>query len=159
MALNSWLASLKADVSNVSGVQAPIYSGLGRYVTESRGVSDVSGLDRMKASDTADTARHMQAYQAKPAWALACTGDTGDTCIKINSDLQTTDATQTPSQGRAKRLFKQRGPWLRGSEQSAALIYHAHHFNCHTCIAAGRGTRYGRRCANGQTLWNTYLGS
>lgn len=159
MPLKSWLASLKADVSNVSGVQAPIHAGLGRYVTESRGVSDVSGLDGMKASDTADTARDMQAYLAKPAWALACTGDTGDTCIKINSDLQTTDATPTPSQGRAKRLFKQRVPWLRGSEQSAAVLYYAHHFNCHTCIAAGRGTRYGRRCADGQALWNTYLGS
>ncbi len=24
--------------------------------------------------------------------------------------------------------------------------YNAHHFNCPTCIAAGRGTRYGLRC-------------
>lgn len=159
MALKSWLVSLKADVSNVSGVQAPIYEGLGRYVTESTGVSDVTKLGGMVDCDPADTARHMQAYQAKPSWALACTGDAGDTCIKINSDLQTTDAMPTPTQARAKRLFKQRGPWLKGSEQSAALSYHAHHFNCHTCIAAGRGTRYGRRCADGQALWNTYLGS
>ena len=82
MALKSWLASLKADVSNVSGVQAPIHAGLGRYVTESTGVSGVSGLSGMVASDTADTAGNMQAYQAQPAWALACTGDTADTCKK-----------------------------------------------------------------------------
>jgi hypothetical protein len=27
-----------------------------------------------------------------------------------------------------------------------AAAYHAHHFNCPTCIAAGRGSRYGQRC-------------
>ncbi len=27
--------------------------------------------------------------------------------------------------------------------------YHAHHFNCPTCIAAGRGSRYGQRCGAG----------
>ena len=159
MALKSWLASLKADVSNVSGVQAPIHEGLGRYVTESTGVSDVTELGGTVDCDTADTAGHMQAYQAQPAWALACTGDTGDTCIKISADLQTTDATPTSTQAEPKRLLGKRGPWLTGSEQSAALAYHAHHFNCRTCIAAGRGTRYGRRCADGQALLNTYLGS
>lgn len=33
--------------------------------------------------------------------------------------------------------------------------YHAHHFNCPTCIAAGRGSRYGQRCSAGMTLWRT----
>ena len=40
-----------------------------------------------------------------------------------------------------------------------AEAYHAHHFTCHPCIAAGRGNRYGRRCAVGLALWNTYLRS
>jgi len=156
MALKSWLASLKADVSNVSGVQAPIHAGLGRYVTETAGVSGVSGRGGMVASDTADTAGNMQAYLAQPAWALACTGDTADTCRKTNADIQATEAAATPTQIEPKRLFRQRGPWLTDTEQSAAQAYHAHHFNCQTCIAAGRGNRYGGRCAVGLALWSDY---
>lgn len=34
--------------------------------------------------------------------------------------------------------------------------YLAHHFNCPTCIAAGRGTRYGLRCGTGAALWTQY---
>ena len=34
--------------------------------------------------------------------------------------------------------------------------YHAHHFGCHTCIAAGRGAQYGLRCGTGAALWNHY---
>lgn len=37
-----------------------------------------------------------------------------------------------------------------------AAAYHAHHFNCHTCIAAGRGSRYGQRCGAGMALWRAY---
>jgi hypothetical protein len=164
MALKSWLASLKADVSNVSGVQAPIHAGLGRYVTDAADVSGVSGSGGMVASDTADTAGNMQAYQAQPAWALACTGDTADTGRKTNAEAHAANEllsgdllTDEPTE--PKRLFRNRGPWLTGAEQSAAEAYHAHHFNCHTCIAAGRGIRYGRRCAVGLALWSDYTGA
>ena len=34
--------------------------------------------------------------------------------------------------------------------------YNAHHFDCHTCIAAGRGTQYGLRCGAGAALWINY---
>ena len=139
MALKSWLASLKADVSNVSGVQAPIHAGLGRYVTESTGVS---GLGGMVASDTADTAGEKLTYQAQPAWALACTGDTADTYKKINTETRAANdlllgnlLTVAPTG--PKRIFRQRGPWLTGIEQSAAQAHHGRHFNCHTCMAAG----------------------
>ena len=37
--------------------------------------------------------------------------------------------------------------------------YHAHHFNCPTCIAAGRGSRYGFRCGVGAALWTDYEAS
>lgn len=37
-----------------------------------------------------------------------------------------------------------------------AAAYHAHHFNCPTCIAAGRGSRYGLRCGTGAALWRAY---
>lgn len=34
--------------------------------------------------------------------------------------------------------------------------YLSHHFNCPACIAAGRGSRYGLRCATGTVLWLAY---
>lgn len=37
-----------------------------------------------------------------------------------------------------------------------AAAYNAHHFNCPTCIAAGRGSRYGQRCGAGMALWRAY---
>lgn len=40
-----------------------------------------------------------------------------------------------------------------------AQAYNAHHFGCHQCQAAGRGSRYGRRCAVGLTLWSNYTES
>lgn len=40
--------------------------------------------------------------------------------------------------------------------KALAAAYHAHHFNCAACIAAGRGSRYGQRCSVGMALWRTY---
>ncbi len=40
-----------------------------------------------------------------------------------------------------------------------AAAYHTHHFRCQTCIGAGRGSRYGRRCGTGAALWRSYLES
>ena len=37
-----------------------------------------------------------------------------------------------------------------------AAAYHAHHFNCPTCTAAGRSSRYGQRCGGGMALWRAY---
>lgn len=37
-----------------------------------------------------------------------------------------------------------------------AAAYHAHHFNCRFCIAAGRGAQYGLRCGVGAALWRAY---
>lgn len=37
-----------------------------------------------------------------------------------------------------------------------AQAYHAHHFNCQKCIAAGRGAMYGLRCGVGMALWTNY---
>ena len=34
--------------------------------------------------------------------------------------------------------------------------YLAHHFNCATCIAAGRGSHYGQRCGAGMAMWRAY---
>lgn len=53
--------------------------------------------------------------------------------------------------------------WVKATEpaiptDSHALdaAYLAHHFNCPTCIAAGRGSRYGLRCGAGMALWRAY---
>ena len=43
---------------------------------------------------------------------------------------------------------------LKWKELAAA--YHAHHFDCPTCIAAGRGRQYGLRCGAGAALWRAY---
>ena len=37
-----------------------------------------------------------------------------------------------------------------------AAAYHAHHFRCAVCAAAGRGARYGLRCGAGAALWAAY---
>ena len=37
-----------------------------------------------------------------------------------------------------------------------AEAYNAHHVDCHACIAAGRGIRYGLRCGAGAALWINY---
>ncbi len=142
MALKSWLTSLKAGVLNVSGVQVPIHAGLVRYVR-----------------DTADTVGDFQAFQTQPAWTLACTVDMGDTCKKTKADIQTTKAPTTPTQTGARRVFRQSRPWLTVLQAGGEKAYHMHHFNCPRCIAAGRGARYGVRCAVGLVLWNDYTGA
>lgn len=41
-----------------------------------------------------------------------------------------------------------------GDWDALDLIYQGHHFNCPTCIAAGKG--YGLRCGIGSGLWSAY---
>lgn len=38
--------------------------------------------------------------------------------------------------------------------ESTFHAYHVHHFNCRSCIAAGKG--YGKRCSVGLSLWFRY---
>ena len=37
-----------------------------------------------------------------------------------------------------------------------AAAYHAHHFKCPICKAAGRDSQYGQRCGAGMALWRLY---
>lgn len=53
--------------------------------------------------------------------------------------------------------------WVKAANDASPPDWHAldaaylaHHFNCPTCIAAGRGSRYGLRCGTGATLWRAY---
>ena len=159
MALKSWLTSIKSDVTGVTPVQAPIQAVLRCNVVAAADVTDVTEMVGNFAVEKSVTVAKNQTLQPKPAWAFGCTFVTVVTAEKINTeahaanellagDVRTTEP---------KRLFGERGPWLTGTEQSAAQAYHAHHFNCHPCIAEGRSNRRGRRCAVGLALWNTYL--
>ena len=172
MALDALWAVLIPEVSGVSEVQAPIHAGLRDTPAVLPEVSEVSGIQgigpgvaAIGSIDTPDTPPENIRYQAQPAWALGCTLDTPNTVEKINAEAHAANdlllgelLTAAPTE-EPKRLFRQRGPWLTHTEQSAAQAYHAHHFSCHQCIAAGRGIRYGRRCAVGLALWRDYTGT
>jgi hypothetical protein len=152
MALESLWTTLNAEVSGVSKVQAPVYAGLRETPALLREVSRVSSNDGViqvgtliNRADTSDTPPKNVVYQPQPAWVLGCTLDTPATPEKIANDHTT-----------AWQLFRPREPLLTDSEKSAAQAYHVHHFGCCTCIAAGRGIRYGKRCAVGLGLWMTY---
>jgi hypothetical protein len=168
MALDAMWAVLNSEVSGVSGVQARIYGGLHDTPAFFAEVSEVSStvykghcVAVISGKASSDTPLQNQRYHAQPAWALGRTPDTPATPKKFNlgpkaanelllGDLLTTEHKEP------KRIFRQRGPWLTVSEKSAARAYHAHHFKCRACIAAGQGNRYGSRCAIGLALWNTY---
>ena len=154
MALESLWAKLNTEVSGVSRVQAPVYAGLRDTPALLREVSGVSSNDGVihadsliDRTDTSDTPSENMGYRPQPAWALGCTLDTPETPEKI-------------ANGHKKpwQLFRPHEPLLNDSEQSAARAYYLHHFSCRACIAAGRGIRYGERCAEGLAIWKTYSG-
>ena len=172
MALDALWAMLIPEVSQVSEVQAPIHVGLGDTPAVLPEVSRVSSNDCESTvatipsgADTPDTQPEIVRYQAQSAWALSCTLDTPDTPEKINNESHATndllwgeELTAAPTED-PNLVFKQDGPWLSDTEQSASRAYHIHHFTCITCIAAGRGNRYVNRCTVGLGLWNTYRGT
>lgn len=160
MALKSWLALLKVDVTPVTAVQAPIHACLPCNGIETADVTGVTDRGGAVAGVTAVTAAEIQTSQAKPNIHAGCTLVTAVTCKTIDTESHAVNqllsgdllmATNEP-----KRLFRHRGPWLTGLQALEAKAYHLHHFNCPQCIAAGRGARYGRRCAVGLALWNDY---
>jgi hypothetical protein len=168
MALESLWALLNGEVSEVSKVQTCIHAGLRdtpSFLPEVSRVSsnDLNGPWTSDASsiDTPDTPPENVRYQPQPAWILGCTLDTPDTPEKINNEVHPANEMLSGDQFTTehKRLFKEHWLGLTDTEQSAALMYHTHHFNCNTCIAAGRGNRYGNRCNVGLTLWSNYQGT
>lgn len=75
----------------------------------------------------------------------------------ISVDLRTS-AQNSPALG---GLAASPAQFARGSTpllsfEPVSVLYNRHHFNCIHCIAAGRGQRYGKRCAVGLDLWNSY---
>jgi hypothetical protein len=152
MALESLWATLNAEVSGVSKVQAPVYAGSHETPTLLCEVSRVKSNDGViqvdtliNRADTSDTPPENVGCQPQPAWTLGCTLDIPATPEKIATGYK-----------RPWQLFRPHKPLLNDSEQLAARAYHVHHFSCRTCIAAGRGIRYGKRCDVGLALWKTY---
>ena len=106
------------------------------------------------AADTPDTPEINAGYQRKAPIHAGCTLDTsdtphfGDTCINTQIGLLG-DAANDPAP--APEPPADPNAW-----RELAEAYNAHHFDCHACIAAGRGTQYGRRCGAGTALWINY---
>ena len=159
MALSSWLASLKVDVTAVTPVQANFHAGLRCNGIDAADVTGVTYTGGNAAVETSVTAAENQTLQPEPAQALGSTPVTVVTAEKINADSQVTEAAATPTQTEPRRRFRPRERWLTHSEQLAATAYYAHHFSCLTCIAAGRGDCYGKRCELGLALWSEYDGA
>ena len=162
MSLKNWLASLKADVTAVTPVQAPIHGDMRCNDIEASDVTGVTDMGGSTIFKTSVTVAGNQTLQPEPAYALDCTLVTSVTAEKINTEAHAEDellsvVQLTTAPTKPKQVFKQFGPWLTDTEQLAAREYHTHHFNCKTCIAAGWGISYGRRCKVGLALWNTYL--
>lgn len=53
------------------------------------------------------------------------------------------------------RAARELAYWSDDQRRIAYRSYHAHHFNCRLCIAAGRGSQYGQRCDEGLELLAT----
>ena len=172
MALDALWAVLIPEVSRVSQVQATIHKGLAATPTFLPEVSGVSSNNNIAAftsmftsPDTPATPPENVRYPWEPPLPLGCTPDTPETLKKINTKAHSTndllwgeEITEAPTED-PNLVSGVSGPWLTDIERSAARTYHMHHFNCITCIAAGRGNRYINRCTVGLALWNTYRGT
>ena len=108
------------------------------------------------ATDTPDTPEKITGYQCKANIHAGCTLDTPDTpCLS-----DTREVLQIGPFGEAWAANNSNPPPEPPADphpwRELAATYHAHHVNCPTCIAAGRGSRYGERCGAGMALWRAY---
>lgn len=107
-----------------------------------------------RATDTPDTLEKIVGCQRKASIHARCTPDTPDTSrfSDTRAILQIepfAEAVNDPSP------FPE-PPADPNAWRELDQAYHAHHFNCTTCIAAGRGSIYGLRCGVGAALWLHY---
>ena len=119
-----------------------------------------------QGADTPDTLEISMGYQRKPSIHAACTLDTRDTpCfVDTRGNVQIVPIDVAANDPEPDALENLRKPEVAAPEPSTnpnawrelAQAYHAHHFVCSTCIAAGRGAMYGLRCGVGAALWSHY---
>ena len=107
------------------------------------------------AADTPDTPVKPVGYHLKPAWTGACTPDTPDTPVfsEVGADAQKGQPGEASSDANASQPEPAPEPVDWCALDKAYLAHHAH---CPTCIAAGRGARYGMRCGVGAAMWTAY---
>ena len=116
------------------------------------GVKSLMARLQSREADTPDTSNKNMGYQRKAPIHAGCTPDTSDTpCL-----LDTRAIAQTRPFGEAVNDPNQEPPTDPNAWRELGAAYHAHHFNCQTCIAAGRGAQYGLRCGVGTALWRAY---
>lgn len=160
MALEALWTVLNLEVSRVSKVQAPIHKGLLETPAVPPEVSKICRGQRHAndkefnfATDTRDTLEQSKGYQLMPLLALDFTPDTPETSkLEFGNEI---NYSSTLEKNYKSNQFSRLGKsWLSTSEELAANAYHAHHFNCRVCIAAGK--RYGERCKEGLGLWLRY---
>lgn len=110
-----------------------------------------------RATDTPDTLEKIVGYHRKAPIHAGCTPDTPDApCFSdtravlqigpFGEALAAQDSNPSPEPPADPYAWRE-----------LAQAYHQHHFTCPTCIAAGRGTRYGLRCGVGMALWIAYV--
>ena len=130
-----------------------------------------------RAADTPDTSEKNMGYQRKAPVHAGCTPDTFDTprfvdtqaivqtgrpgeagndpapasAPPVNLPITTLDTKEMPLSSESAEPPIDLDAW-----RILAHVYHAHHFNCKFCIAAGRGTGYGLRCGTGAVLHAAY---
>jgi hypothetical protein len=110
---------------------------------------------KCRATDTPDTPEKITGYQRKAPIHAGCTLDTPDTPRFIDTPiivqiglieaLAANDLSPPPEPSPDPNAWRE-----------LAQAYHAHHFSCPVCIAAGRGAVYGLRCGVGAALWINY---
>lgn len=108
MALDSLLASLKSEVSEVAKVQVNNGGACGRYPTKPGEVSGVSTPGPASAPDTCDTLSDPPRVSRKPLQLLGC-------------PLDTLDTLDTPENGNAAGKPESRCHWLMSLSEIAKV--------------------------------------
>ena len=71
-------------------------------------------------------------------------------------ELKTQPCAASPVRDKPARPAKQTFMKWADNWRELDQAYQRHHFNCPTCIAAGRGVNYGLRCGAGAMLYRAY---
>lgn len=125
-----------------------------------------------RAAVTPVTPEKSTGLQPEPAWIGACTFVTPVTPLFVDTRAivqigEAGNGLARPEPDAPENLIKPAMPVAANDPtpepptdpnawRELAAAYHAHHFNCSVCIAAGRGAGYGLRCGAGAALWIPY---
>jgi hypothetical protein len=125
------------------------------------GLKDVMKYLQQRDPDTPDTSQKITGYQRKASFYAGCTPDTPDTSrfgdaqesVQLEPVGEASNDPEPPTTESAPTTQQGYQEWVR-TWQPLADAYHAHHFGCAVCVAAGKGS--GLRCGTGAALWTAY---